>query len=62
VILYGTGELLLFLLTLGRRKPSLRALSKRRNALVEELFTEAGFWAGAAFYAGLALVLIGWLN
>jgi len=53
VILRGTGELLLFAATLGRRKPRFRSLFKRRGTVGEELLTEAGFWVGVAFYAGL---------
>jgi hypothetical protein len=58
-IAYGTGELVLYAATLGRRKPKL-PYQRKESIITRELVTVSSTGIGIIFWGGV-LALIGWL-
>lgn len=56
VLCYLTGELLLWVGTLGRRKPRVRH-SEEASATRLAILEEGSFWLGAVFWASVIAVL-----
>ena len=56
-VAYGTGEILLYVLTFGRRKPRW-PYEGHDSAVLLELLYEGSTWLGFLFWAALITVLL----
>jgi len=60
VLCYATGELILWAVTLGRRRPRLRRHNDE-TATRSSLFEEMSFYVGAAFWIVVIGLLVGFV-
>jgi len=63
VIIRGTGELLMYVFSFGRRKPEWE-ISKEDNSFIDELFLNPALWVGLVFYLAIGFItlkIVGWL-
>jgi len=58
-IAYGTGELILYLVTLGRHKPKL-PYQEKESMVTQELLVTGSTWIGIIFW-GAVLLLVAWM-
>ncbi|MBN1566740.1 MAG: hypothetical protein JXA73_02770 [Acidobacteria bacterium] len=59
LVIYGTGELILYAVTLGRRKPKW-PFGTKESVVTQELLFSLSTWVGIIFW-GAVLLLIAWL-
>jgi len=57
LVAYGTGELLLYVLTLGKRRPRL-PYEKQESSVAQELLFQGSTWLGFIFWATLIAALL----
>jgi hypothetical protein len=58
-IAYGTGELLLYIVTLGTHKPEW-PYSRKNSGVIQEFFFQRSTWLGIIFWVAV-LVFVAWL-
>ena len=59
VVCYATGELILWVATLGRRRPQL--IRKQKTETASSLFEELSFYVGAVFWIAVIGLLVGFV-
>ena len=57
IVAYGTGEVLLYILTLGKRKPRW-PYGDGDSAALAELFYQGSTWLGVLFWASVIAALV----